>query len=668
MAMNDFGWIDLCYGGRPQQPCCSLRLQAIVSELDSLIKDVEDLRDRISEVEKPDAEGLVRAAVEKHLSEYLRRCNELNQKWQVQITNFGEELKRLKAEEIVELRTSLASQAAQLSSLDSDMQVLRQLLPVHGASLKATEAALQLLREGTERSEALEALRADLSALKKSCRQSNVALLQLREALPEAVAFSQDVTTLRRDAEQQAAKVAALGRSLSTVEEQQNLKGRELDRLRSEVGMIKTASQARTKEVQEFAEIRGEVQRLRTEVDYIKGTKLRALQSSEKAAAGMADLSRSIEALQSRLKGSLEQIKGGAFMSRWPGEGPTQLSVGVPVSSSRLATPRTSRKLLQQPSSPLTAGRVGKRGSLHTQLLHIHTGDEEPIASAAPEQAVQQQQLSGTTAAVAAAALSATKSSHEFGISGSQQAPQSPQGTASADLQQQQPEQQQQQQGLFPPTARTPSTPPAFTRPTLQGPHLRGLATRRHSSAGVPLQQQEDTQEQEQQQRQQQLMDLSQKRRVNFGHHVAQQHQIQQQQLEQKLQQQLQQQLHQQLQHPQLEQHVQQQQKGAEEMQALIKEDLQVRNPISSSCSSSTTDSSGGPICGNSPVSGLQFSEPHPEVEDLHDFALDKATDTQQGPAATVETPDACATVEMQQQSAEARVSPPADDPVKPLV
>lgn len=39
--MTDFGWIDLCYVGRQQQNCCSSHLQAIVSELDCIIKDVE---------------------------------------------------------------------------------------------------------------------------------------------------------------------------------------------------------------------------------------------------------------------------------------------------------------------------------------------------------------------------------------------------------------------------------------------------------------------------------------------------------------------------------------------------------------------------------------------------------------------------------------------------
>ncbi|OEH73700.1 hypothetical protein cyc_05608 [Cyclospora cayetanensis] len=641
-----------------------------------------DLRDRISEVEKPDAEGLVRAAVEKHLSEYLRRCNELNQKWQVQITNFGEELKRLKAEEIVELRTSLASQAAQLSSLDSDMQVLRQLLPVHGASLKATEAALQLLREGTERSiegmrheimldqkrrmnqeerakeqqgeaeEALEALRADLSALKKSCRQSNVALLQLREALPEAVAFSQDVTTLRRDAEQQAAKVAALGRSLSTVEEQQNLKGRELDRLRSEVGMIKTAvhhfssrgpdltrapefqqlradltvlskrldvrqSQARTKEVQEFAEIRGEVQRLRTEVDYIKGTKLRALQSSEKAAAGMADLSRSIEALQHQIDAlSSKQVR--TFFKEFD-----------PLVSTKwnlfLVTGTLSRKrgvTCFVPLQCLSFFLDSLRPHFYQLLLH---------STRFP------QVISVVMSLLALSAKSRLKGSLE-----------------------------QIKGGAF--MSRWPGEGPT---------------------------------------------QLS-KRRVNFGHHVAQQHQIQ---------------------------HLGPLESGERKVIGLsggptasLDHSRDIRESLSSASTFTTPrrppsvlrsarsspspvthtarvsfkeppestprlTSNGTPpgnehteeeraetakgetrthsatICseletgaGERALFSLQFSEPHPEVEDLHDFALDKATDTQQGPAATVETPDACATVEMQQQSAEARVSPPADDPVKPLV
>ena len=62
--------------------------------------------------------------------------------------------------------------------------------------------------------EALELLRADLSALKKACRQTNASLLQLREAMPEAVVLSRDVAGLRREMEQQAAKITSIARSV----------------------------------------------------------------------------------------------------------------------------------------------------------------------------------------------------------------------------------------------------------------------------------------------------------------------------------------------------------------------------------------------------------------------------------------------------------------------
>lgn len=83
--------------------------------------------------------------------------------------------------DLVELRATLGTHATQLTSLDSDVQVLRQLVPVHGASLKATEAALQLLREGTERS--IEVLRQEFAMdQKRRTHQEERAAEQHREA------------------------------------------------------------------------------------------------------------------------------------------------------------------------------------------------------------------------------------------------------------------------------------------------------------------------------------------------------------------------------------------------------------------------------------------------------------------------------------------------------
>lgn len=83
--------------------------------------------------------------------------------------------------DLAELRTTLASHATHLTSLDSDVQVLRQMAPVHGASLKATEAALQLLRESTERT--IEGLRQDIAMdQKRRTYQEERAADQHREA------------------------------------------------------------------------------------------------------------------------------------------------------------------------------------------------------------------------------------------------------------------------------------------------------------------------------------------------------------------------------------------------------------------------------------------------------------------------------------------------------
>lgn len=62
--------------------------------------------------------------------------------------------------DIADLRAAVSNHGSQLVSLDSDVQLLRQMLPVHSASFKATEAAMQLLRESTERS--VEGLRIEL--------------------------------------------------------------------------------------------------------------------------------------------------------------------------------------------------------------------------------------------------------------------------------------------------------------------------------------------------------------------------------------------------------------------------------------------------------------------------------------------------------------------------
>lgn len=210
------------------------------------------------------------------------------------------------------------------------------------------------------------------------------------------------------------------------------------------------------------------------------------------------------------MKNTLEQLRSG--FPRWSGEASPQLSarLAVPVNSSRLSTPRSSRKLLVQPNSPsgLAAGR-NKRGQPSTAQSTPRPGGEEgtPNQTDAPPRM--------NAAAVAAAALSAAKpGSAEYGFSQTVQTtelkPQLNPNSRPAH----------QQAGYLAPSARTPSTPPAFARPTLQSPHHRGLATRRHSSAGAQFQQQEDQRHHDQQEQQ---MDLSQKRRVNPGHNVSQQ-------------------------------------------------------------------------------------------------------------------------------------------------
>lgn len=62
--------------------------------------------------------------------------------------------------DIADLKAAVSNHGGQLLSLDSDVQLLRQMLPVHSANFKATEAAMQLLRESTERS--VEGLRLEL--------------------------------------------------------------------------------------------------------------------------------------------------------------------------------------------------------------------------------------------------------------------------------------------------------------------------------------------------------------------------------------------------------------------------------------------------------------------------------------------------------------------------
>lgn len=56
------------------------------------------LKEQVASRKQPEIEGAVRTAVEAQLSGCLRRCEELNNRWQHEMSKFAEDLKLLKAE------------------------------------------------------------------------------------------------------------------------------------------------------------------------------------------------------------------------------------------------------------------------------------------------------------------------------------------------------------------------------------------------------------------------------------------------------------------------------------------------------------------------------------------------------------------------------------------
>ncbi|CDJ53690.1 hypothetical protein, conserved [Eimeria brunetti] len=290
MAMADLGWMNICIEGAPLPPplnCCSPHLQAVVSELDAVIKDIEGLKEKVGGLQQPNPDQQLRAAVEKELSCCMQRWEQLDKQWQQQVTVLAEDLKKLKTDELKELRNLLSRQTSQLSSLESQVCVLRQLVPAQGAALKAADASLLLLRESIENAiegiqknimgeqkrraqheeqcrsqqremeDAVESLRQDLGALKKSCQQSHVLLLQLKDNLSSSRSSSSssssscsssstcaaDISSLKKTAQQQAARIEELGKALSAVENHEGRRGKEVEKILSELSLVKNAMQ-----------------------------------------------------------------------------------------------------------------------------------------------------------------------------------------------------------------------------------------------------------------------------------------------------------------------------------------------------------------------------------------------------------------------------------------
>ncbi|CDJ57445.1 hypothetical protein, conserved [Eimeria maxima] len=233
MGISDMGWIDICMGeGIPslQTNCSPSHLQAVVSELDVVIRDVEGLKQQVHALQHPipadnKDNNKLRGEIEKELNRCLHRCEQLNKQWEFEVSVLKEDLKSLKQEELKDLRAIVSENRSRLSCIEADVSVLRQLIPNHGV-------------------------------LKKSFQQSQSLLLQLKEQISSSSSSSssssnssssnaniEDINNLQITSQQHAAKIDALRRSMSAVENKERKREEEIEKIISEFAAVKKTIQ-----------------------------------------------------------------------------------------------------------------------------------------------------------------------------------------------------------------------------------------------------------------------------------------------------------------------------------------------------------------------------------------------------------------------------------------